>query len=85
MDPIFEHPVFDSAREKLKRVTRHLEKPQEAFEDSLYNCFKCGSNKIFSIAKQVRSADEGMTLFSECRGCHNKWSDRLGDRYLIKI
>ena len=22
MDPIFEHPVFDSAREKLKRVIR---------------------------------------------------------------
>ena len=24
MDPIFEHPVFDSAREKLKRVIRSL-------------------------------------------------------------
>ena len=79
MDPIFEHPVFDSAREKLKRVTRHLEKPQEAFENSLYTSFKCGSNKIFSITKQVRSADEGMT------NGHNKWSDPLGDRYLIKI
>ena len=27
MDPIFEHPVFDSAREKVKRAIRQLEKP----------------------------------------------------------
>ena len=40
MDPIFEHPVFDSAMEKVKRVIRHFEKPQEKFENSLYTCFK---------------------------------------------
>ena len=73
MDPIFEHPVFDSTREKLKLVIRQLEKPQEeALENSLYTCFKCRSNKIFSI---VRSADEGTTVFNECRDCHSKWRD----------
>ena len=56
MDSIFEHPVFDSAREKLKRVIRQLEKSQETFENLLHTCFKCGRNKIFSIEKQVRSA-----------------------------
>ena len=75
MDPIFEHPVFDLAREIVKRVIRQLEKPQEAFENSLYTCFQCGSNKIFSIAKQVRSADEEMTVFNDCHDCHNKWRD----------
>ena len=75
MDPIFEHHVFDSAREKVERVIRQLEKSQEALENLLYTCFKCGSNKIFSIAKQVRSADEGTTVFNNCRDCHNKWSD----------
>ena len=29
MDPIFEHPVFDSARERMKHFIRHLEKLQE--------------------------------------------------------
>ena len=72
MDPIFEHPVFDSAREKVKRLIRQLEKPHEALQTSLYTYFKCGSNKIFSIAKQVRSADEGMTAFNESPDCHNK-------------
>ena len=51
MDQTFEHPVFDSARGKMKRFLRQLEKPQEIFENSLYTCFKCGSNKTFSITK----------------------------------
>ena len=75
MDPIFEHPVFDSAWKKMKRFIRQLEKSQEAFENSLYTCFKCGGNNIFSVAKQVRSADEGISIFNECRDCHNKWRD----------
>ena len=41
---------------------KQLEKPQETFENSLYTCFKCGSNNVFSIAKQVRSADEGTSI-----------------------
>ena len=76
MDSIFEYPVFNSAREKMKCFIRQLEKSQETFENSLYICFKCGSNNVFSIAKQVRSADEGTSAFKECRDCHNKWRDR---------
>ena len=75
MHPIFERPVFDSAREKMKRFIRQLEKTQEALENSLYTCFKSGSNNVFSVAKQVRSADEGTSIFNECRHCHNKWRD----------
>ena len=41
MDPIFEHPVFDSAREKVKHAMMQLEKPSEALENLLYTCFKC--------------------------------------------
>ena len=73
MDPIFEHPVFGSAREKMKRFIRQIQKSQEAFENSLYTFFKCGSNNIFSVAKQVGSADEGTSVFNECHDCHNKW------------
>ena len=72
MGPILEHPVFDSARENIRRFIRHLEKLQEVFERFLYTCFKCGSNNIFSVAKQVRSADERTSVFSECRNCNNK-------------
>ena len=72
MGPIFEHSVFDSAREKMKRFIRQLENPKETFEKSLRTCFKCGSNNLFSIAKQVRSADEGPSVFNECHDCHNE-------------
>ena len=75
MDLIFEHPVFDLAREKMKNFIRLLEKSQDPLENSTYTCFKCGSNNIFSVAKQVRSADEGTSVFNECRDCHNKWRD----------
>ena len=75
MDLIFEHPAFDSAREKTKHFIRHLEKSQEPLEKSLYICFKFGSNNIFSVAKQVRSTDEGTSVFNECHDCHNKWRD----------
>ena len=73
MDSFFEHRIFDKAREKVLSFIRQLEKPEETFESSLYTCFKCGSNKIFSIAKQVRSADEGTSVFNKCRECHNEW------------
>ena len=33
MDLIFEHSVFDSARDKMKRFIKQLEKSQEAFEN----------------------------------------------------
>ena len=62
-------------RETMKDFIRHLQKSQEPIENSLYTCFKCGSDNIFSIEKQVRSADEGTSVFNECRDCHNKWRD----------
>ena len=75
MSSVFKHPIFDSAREKVKRFIGQLEKSQKALENSLYTCFKYGSNNVFSIAKQVRFADEGTSVFSECREYHNKWRD----------
>ena len=75
MDPIFEYPVFDSTKEKMKRFIRQLKKSQEALENWLYTSFISGDNNIFSIAKQVRSADEGTSVFNECRDCRNKWRD----------
>ena len=70
--PIFEYSVFDSARERVKCVIKQLQKPQKILENLLYTCFKCGGNNVFSVAKQVRSADEGTSVFNECCYCHNK-------------
>ena len=53
MDPIFEHPAFDSAREKMKRFIRRIEKSQEDFENSLCTCFKCGSTIYFLLQNKL--------------------------------
>ena len=47
MDPIFEHTVFDSAREKVKHAMRQLEKPPEVLENALYTCLKCKATRYF--------------------------------------
>ena len=76
MDPIFEHSVFDSARKIVKCVIRQLENPkQNTLENLFYTCLKCWSNNAFSIAKKVRSTDEGTSVFNEYCDCHNKWRD----------
>ena len=71
----FDHPVFDSAGEKFRRYMEQLQKSQETFDNPLYSSFKCSSSNVFSISKQVRSADEGTSVFNECLKCHNKWRD----------
>ena len=70
-----DHPIFDSVREKVKRAMEHLEKLQETLENSLYTCFKCGSNNVFSVAKQVMSAEERTSVFNKYCECYNKWRD----------
>lgn len=47
----------------------------EEFEDTIYECEKCGSKKIDIIQKQLRSADEPATVFATCIRCGNKWTE----------
>ena len=49
MDPIFEHPVFDSAGEKMKRFIRQLEKPQEALENPGRLLSNVGAARYFPL------------------------------------
>lgn len=43
--------------------------------DGIYTCGKCKSSKVVSIAKQVRSSDEGMSVFCTCVNCNNSWRE----------
>ena len=47
MDPIFEHPAFDSARERVECVIRQLEKPQEALKTRCTLASNVGGTKYF--------------------------------------
>ena len=42
---------------------------------AMINCKACGSSEIRIVQRQLRSADEGMTSFCECKQCGEKWKD----------
>ena len=73
-DP-FDNPVFASARARQEAALRQLATKVVRAEQSLYTCHKCGSKDIQSVSKQVRSCDEGTSVFNTCFGCKNKWRD----------
>eukprot|EP00884_Botryococcus_braunii_P007480 jgi/Botrbrau1/16733/Bobra.0301s0004.2 len=37
-------------------------------------CVKCGNEEVEFYTMQLRSADEGSTVFYECKKCGHKWS-----------
>ena len=42
---------------------------------SCYTCEACGSDDVEHSQLQTRGADESMTSFFYCRGCHNRWKE----------
>lgn len=67
------HPNFDTIREKLKEENNFIENPVIDIAEGIIQCNKCKSFKTFSYQKQVRSSDEGFTLFVNCVDCNANW------------
>jgi DNA-directed RNA polymerase subunit M/transcription elongation factor TFIIS len=68
----FNNKYFEEERKNQKEQDDFIENPFEVAEGVL-TCGKCGSNRTFSYAKQVRSCDEGTSVFATCMNCKNKW------------
>lgn len=49
-------------------------KPFEV-EEGILQCKECGSKKTYSYTKQVRSGDEGTSVFATCSQCGFSWRD----------
>lgn len=64
--------TFDSIRSKIIEHDEYLVKPFDVVE-GVAQCGKCGSKKTWSIAKQMRSGDEGTSTISRCVECGNHW------------
>ncbi|KAK8052141.1 hypothetical protein PG993_003526 [Apiospora rasikravindrae] len=62
-------------RQKLstvQTVERHKIRTEAATNTE--TCEKCGGNDITFAAVQLRSADEGSTIFYTCKKCGNKYA-----------
>jgi len=65
------HSSFDEFSFRLREQDDFIMKPFE-IEEGILQC-NCGSKRVFSFAKQVRSSDEGTSIFAECVACKAKW------------
>lgn len=63
---------FEEERKKQEEKDEFLTNPFNV-EEGVSKCEKCGSNKTYSVSKQVRSADEGFSTFCLCLKCGAKW------------
>jgi DNA-directed RNA polymerase subunit M/transcription elongation factor TFIIS len=65
------HAVFRETKLRIKEQDDFLLNPFEV-EEGVLEC-KCGSKRVFSYSKQVRSSDETMSTFASCNECSRQW------------
>ena len=68
----FGHAMFDETRKNQEEQDGFIENPFDVAE-GIFKCGKCGGTRTYSYSKQVRSCDEGMSVFVTCVKCKNKW------------
>ena len=73
------HFAFKDMQNMLDEQNDFIENPF-AVEEGVLECKSrdkdgvlCGSKRVFSYQRQVRSADEPMTTFASCCKCGTKW------------
>lgn len=67
----FGSSVFDKIQLNELEQDNFIKNPFE-IEEGVLEC-KCGSKRVFSYQKQVRSLDEPMSTFATCSNCGNEW------------
>nr|QXT57838.1 transcription elongation factor TFIIS [Rhinella marina erythrocytic-like virus] len=70
----FSKPIFDRVRLIEETADKHT-KASTFLEEGVIQCGKCKSKRVFTTSKQVRAADEPMTVFCYCVGCKSKWTE----------
>lgn len=64
--------TYDEVAFRIQEHDEYLVKPFEV-EEGVEEC-SCGSKKVFSFGKQVKSSDEGTTTFCRCVDCGTVWT-----------
>ena len=69
----WKHPVFKDISQRIEEHDDFIINPFEV-EEGVTECRKCGSKRVFTYSKQVRSSDEPMTTFAKCVKCKSNWT-----------
>lgn len=69
----FNHPAYDEYRRREDEEDLFITTPFQV-DEGVMVC-KCGSKRTISFQKQVRSSDEGFSIFCQCVQCGNKWRE----------
>lgn len=67
----YSEQYFKEVADVLQEQHNFIENPFEV-EEGVMEC-KCGSKKTISFSKQIRSGDEGTTVFAKCVDCGKTW------------
>lgn len=73
LDTVWKLPVFEKLIVMEKEFDIYQVTPYEV-EDGVLQCKKCGSHRVFSTSKQVRSGDESTSVFAKCVMCNCSWT-----------
>jgi DNA-directed RNA polymerase subunit M/transcription elongation factor TFIIS len=66
------HPDFSVVAKKMEETDLFMNKNFET-EEGVNECSKCKSKRTISFTKQVRSADEGASVFITCIDCKHRF------------
>ncbi len=76
----WEHSAFNEIKNRIDEQDGFIENPFQV-EEGIFQCKSidkktgknCGSKRVFSYTRQVRSSDEGSSTFVTCVQCGSKW------------
>ena len=67
------HPIYTQIKNRIEEHDDFIINPFEV-EEGVTNCKACGSTRVFTYSKQVRSCDEPMTTVAKCVKCKVVWT-----------
>lgn len=70
----WKHNAFIEWENQIDEQDRFIETPF-IVEEGIIECKKCKSKRVFYYQRQVRSSDEGFSLFCFCQNCKAKWRE----------
>lgn len=69
------HGFYAEWQNQIEEQDKFIETPFLVEEEGVIECKKCKSKRVFYYQRQVRSSDEGFSLFCTCVKCGQKWRE----------